>query len=408
MAKLFDIRTLYPSETWENVMTAIFQLFALRAFEFIFKSLILSSGRNRLSTAAYALDCAADEAFNPVNYFMWYSGCPDFPPDSNPHSDSPDSAASSSPKRRIPLNRATLAIALAALVLIAEALFFYSTQQKTRLLPLKHLRLSVHHSNKSLSDERIIRPNACAPLDIEAGRATLRGTFAFCNWQSGSAPFVSGSAIRQIITQTEFSLKVNLSVPGVPGAWSASRTAFSLLIATPRRETLVVRLHGRPQENTTRVIERIYSRQRCSVPPNADLANVLLTGCGGELRPEEVLQAFLDHIEVRTYGNVYDIGWALDGVIQRPKQDLQVGQIEQQRVTAVGMLCITVAFVGVSIAVFFLVPNDGAQVLGALLRRETGQDARVPTVALEDHTLQASAPEFDEESKMWKDTITKT
>lgn len=99
-----------------------------------------------------------------------------------------------------------------------------------------------------------------------------------------------------------------------------------------------------------------------------------------------------------------DIGFPQGGDINPTNGDLELGQIFLQRATAVGVLCIFLTLFAASVILYIAIPNDCSEVIAALLRRETGQDALVPAVALGDRTLKATTI-FDEENLSWREPI---
>lgn len=395
----FAIHPLYHSESVERILTAILVIIALKSFEFIIKAVVLSSGRARLNTATFSLRKAMDEAYNPVNYLSWFRANPDFPPQYSPLASSPPPYAK---QNRIPLNRAALAILLAALTIIAEATFFYFSLPTATPLSLGHLQLAVNQTNTA-ENGRTIKVNSCAPVAVNTGRATLSAVFAFCNQESGNVQSVSGPLIKQTITRTHYSLKVSLTVPGT-NTYAASETMFSLLLPTDKNLNLVVRLRGNQKMATSNAISSYWRDQNCDFDSTGTSADILLRNCAKELRPRDILQFLLTHIAVVQNETKGDIGYPQGDEIIRASGKIVLGQIFLQRATAVGVLSLSVFLFVIAIVLYFAIPNDSSQVIAALLRRETGQDVLAPAVALGDRTLQVSTV-FDEEKHSWTESI---
>ena len=152
-------------------MSTIVILVGLKSFEYIIKTLLTSTRRDSVNTGKYALEIAADQAYNPLNYVRWWRGRPDF----KDEDDDKDF------RKPIPLDRATLAVLICIIVLLAEAAFFYGTMSKTRDLTNEEFHISVQTTDKHNSRAVRFTRNFCAPVSVKTGRAKMTAVFAFCH-----------------------------------------------------------------------------------------------------------------------------------------------------------------------------------------------------------------------------------
>lgn len=408
----FAIHPLFSDETFESAASAVLVLLALKSFEYVVKTLMLSSGSSRLNTAKFALANAIDQAYNPLNYFRWVRGTPDTPlPISTDIT--PAVAHGVSQRKRITLSRATLAISLAVLTLLAEAVFFYAVLPAKRDLTLGQLQLAVEQVDTPF-DNRELRPDSCTPVEVPSlGRASLTAVFAFCNRQSSngtgsvysqSSPvFVSGSSIRQRIVKTFYSLRVSMEDTDF-GNTVQSETSFTLLLPGKSDVNMVVRIFGNTQAKVSNAITAYFKEKGCTIPPNSRADNVTLTNCKGELRPSEILQFHLTHIAIVQNRAAGEIGYPNGDAMMKAPQDKKIGYISLLRITAGGLLGTSLAMLFLAILCNAFRSDDSNAVIAAMIRINTKQSARTPLVALDESTLKVSN-EYDSQLGTWKEEV---
>ncbi len=138
MAKeAFETKMMFRDPQLECIMCTILILVSLKSFEYIIKTVLTSSPRDSVNTAKYALQIAADQAYNPLNYIRWWRGRSDF-----------DHEDDDMKPELIPLDRVAMAVFMCRLVLYVEAAFFYGTMLETRDLTNEQIHISVEITHK--------------------------------------------------------------------------------------------------------------------------------------------------------------------------------------------------------------------------------------------------------------------
>ncbi len=385
----FQTNVLFPSEEFENVISTILILVGIKSFEFIIKTLLTSTRQESVNTGKYALEIAADQAYNPLNYIRWVRGKPDFK-----HEDDKNF------RKPIPLNRATLAVLICVIVLLAEAMFFYGTMSRMRELTNQQLRISVQTTNEH-TPRRFTR-NFCAPISVETGRAKMTAVFAFCNELSseGGSPnaFPTTGDLDIRFVASKFSQTIRMS-KGTGNVTVESKTVFSVLVPNVD-EHLVV-----PYNGSNALIPRVHEevrtdfvdKRRCTVD-DSDKANGVykLTACEHEVDLDKLMELVLSYTEVNnTHGEVgHEVG---NNTIARENKPVTLGVIEEHKMTMAALVAVSLSLFGLSILVHVFVKNNNSEVIAAMMREKTLQDMRVPAFSMEEEIirLDRSMDEFE-------------
>lgn len=330
----------------------------------------MSGGSERVSTSQYALSVAVDQAWNPFNYASWMRGAPDFEVKYA-------RAADDSLRRKIPLQRASIAVMIALLVLVAEAAFFWGTKPKTVPLTEKQLKIAVNQTNTNHGTKT--RRNTCEPIYLMQGRAKLNAVFAACNVMRGTeSPIGSGTTLSATIFRTQFSIGIEIK-----GAQNlSSETTFTLLV--PRFENLVVRLKGNVQQTPSDLVRQYYQASGCRLSGQA-VDKLTLSDCTRKVDAYSALEILVQYIGVVQDGPPgKDVGRPVGELLETSSGDIEVGSIVLLNYTAGTILAISVVLFVVAVFCRAFVVDDTSKVIACMLRERTGQDTSIPTVAMGD------------------------
>ena len=364
---------LFPSEEMENVVSTILILVGLKSFEFIIKTLLTSTRQNSVNTGKYALEIAADQAYNPLNYIRWWRGRPDFQDDED-----------KSFRKPIPLNRATLAVLICVMVLLAEAAFFYGTMSKTRKLTNEQLRISVQTTNNHTP--RRFTKNFCAPISVPTGRAQMTAVFAFCNERTSDRGSLSGN-LEVHFEASRFAQAIRMWKE-LDNVTVKSKTVFSVLVPNVD-EHLVVPYNG-SNELISIVHEEVnayFGRRGCTVDGSGRKNGVYkLNACENEVDLDQLMEYVLSYVEVNnTHGEVgHEVG---NDTIARENEPVDLGIIEEHKMTMAALLAVSLSLLGLSILVHIFVKNNNTHVIAAMMREKTLQDMRVPAFSMEEEII---------------------
>ncbi len=382
----FAVKSLYPSVDTEAIVTALLIVVAVRSFEHVLKQLLTSGGKERVSTSQYALAAAVDQAWNPLNYVPWLRGRPDFKIETGP-------PKYSQGRRRIHLQRATIAIIIMLLSLIAEAAFFWGTQTKDVDLTNDLLQIAVNTTNANTGMQIVRRE--CKPIEVKEGRAHLKAVFSVCNIQKGIVPTQNPENINATIQRKQYAIGV-ATRQGLQDV--ESWATFTLLMQ--KQQNLVVRLNGKLQEETKKEVLAYYRGQGCVVSEPADVTNLKLSNCKNRVDPFEPLKIIVDFMKVWQDGPAGDVGTINGDNILVSAGDVNVGVISRQNFTAVAVLAITATLFVLSFVCTAFVADDTAEVVACMLRERTGQDPTTPTVAMGEGEVRIKRS-FNDETQEW-------
>ncbi len=380
-------------------MSTILILVALKSFEFIIKTLLTSTRQDSVNTGKYALEIAADQAYNPLNYIRWWRGRPDFK-----HEDDKDF------RKRIPLNRATLAVLICIIVLLAEAVFFYGTMSNTRDLTNEHLRISVQTTYKYTP--RTFTRNFCAPIDVKTGRAKMTAVFAFCNEWTTDGGSLTGAATKGDFevrfVASKFSQAVSMRKAN-HSAMIKSKTVFSVLV--PKiTEHLVVPYNGSNalQPIVHEEVKSDLTKKRGCRVDDSDRANGVykLTACEHEVDVGKLMEFVLSYVEVNNTDKHGIVGHEVgDNIIAPENEPVELGIIEEHKMTMGALLGVSLSLFGLSILVHVFVKNNNSEVIAAMMREKTLQDMRVPAFSMEEEVIRLDRSKDEDEGPSLQRTV---
>ncbi len=399
----FKTNVLFKNEDLENIVTTIFILIGLKSFEFIIKTLLTSTRGESVNTGKYSLSVATDQAFNPLNYIKWIRGTSDF------QSFRCDGELKEF-RKPIPLNRATLAVLICLLTLVAEGFFFFGTMSKNRDLYNTDFTLSVQTSNKHVF--RKFTHNYCAPISVDTGRAKLTAVFAFCNEQRSSGGvmgFAKLAASRNLYVDfkaTAFAQSVVLKDMNSNNS-IISKTMFSILVPDAD-EHLVVPYNGSNALNAPahhEIMNDFVNKRHCQVnTTNRASGRYELKSCQHEVNIGELMRLVLSYNELNTtHGTVgHEVG---NSSIAMEGMKLKLGSIEENKMSAEVLLAVSLSLFLIAFICNLFVKNYNSEVIAAMMREKTGQDMRVPAFSMDDEVIHLDRNSFDEEGRNWYRTI---
>lgn len=392
--KGFKTNVLFQNEEIENIVITILILVGLKSFEFIIKTLLTSTRQQSVNTGKYALEIAADQAYNPLNYIRWWRGRPDFN-----HEGDKDF------RKPIPLSRATLAVLICFMVLLTEAAFFYANMSKTRNLTVKDLTLSIQTSLNH--KEHPFKKNFCTPIKIDTGRAQMTAVFAFCNKHteetiSAGATGTSGNQILRF-EASQYWQSVSLTKGSTV---TTSKTTFSLLVPD-QKQHLVVPYNGtnalvKPLE--AEVKAHLENDRKCQLNlQNITNGEYSFPKCPHDVEVDHLMEMVLSYTELNlTSGEVgHDAG---NNVVTEKKQ-LNIGVIEEHKISMVALIAVTGTMFVFAVLCHVFVQNNNADVIAAMMREKTLQDMRVPAFSMDEEIIRLDVSTDANEGKSLQRTV---
>lgn len=273
--------------------------------------------------------------------------------------------------------RATLAILVATLMLNAEFLQFFGTQNKDVILYHGSFQTSVGTTNQHGKSNGIMA-DFCTPKKFETERARMTAVFAFCNFVK-----TDGSPNRKIsFSNSDYSQSVSTG-------GKRSRTIFSILVAD-HKEHLVLRYNatkGLVASAEKEVLAYVRRTGGC----NATLAGAgeyELAGCKIGFVPDVtvLMNIVLQYTEIDTRSRASPglilVGHEAGNNIAMETTPLEVGVVQVKKMTVVGVFVVSVTLFIAALAVYLCIENHATVVIAAILRKETGQDLLVPAVSM--------------------------